>query len=88
MALGHSMLHEPNGRDSLRDLCGMQNQIACMWALSNGTILTPQQLLAVYASRHFSAFIMTGVHFLNCACFLPRTFCTFSVPSMLPACCN
>ncbi|CAL5228608.1 g11771 [Coccomyxa viridis] len=27
----------------------LANQIACMWALSNGTILSPQQLLAVYA---------------------------------------
>ncbi len=36
---------------SERSMSAVQNQVACMWALSNGTILTPQQLLAVYAGQ-------------------------------------
>ena len=33
----------------------LQNQIACMFALSNGTILTPQQLLACYAGMQLES---------------------------------
>ena len=61
----------------MRDRFGMQNQIACMWALSNGTILTPQQLLAVYAGKHTISiiFIILPHHPLETAQHvLPKAF--------------
>ena len=66
----------------------MQNQIACMWALSNGTILTPQQLLAVYAGKHFrrlAALISTGMACRTLACLVLRITSSTSVCVLVTA---
>ena len=70
MTLGWSLVSGMSFSEREHD--GVQNQIACMWALSNGTILSPQQLLAVYAGEQ--CFALKEV----AACLANSVACMFS----------